>query len=137
MRNLSTHIPVTQVTRFAAALGVAAIVACGTSPAASALAPVATSAPAATAASEATAPSAVTASATLAKVSANNATNEQLIAAFTAAGIPNPSSWALEVQEYRPYDTTDANLAKLRQNLVKYNPAAGVVDKIVATLSLP
>lgn len=72
-----------------------------------------------------------------AKVSANNATNAQLIAAFTAAGIPNPSSWAREVQEYRPYDAGDANLTKLRQNLAKYNPAAGVVDKIVATLSLP
>ncbi len=72
-----------------------------------------------------------------AKVSANNASNAELIAAFTAAGIPNPSSWAREVQEYRPYATNDPNLAKLRQNLAKYNPAAGVVDKIVATLSLP
>jgi hypothetical protein len=80
---------------------------------------------------------AATPSAATAKVSANNATNAQLIAAFTAAGIPNPSNWAREVQEYRPYDTSDANLTKLRQNLVKYNPAAGVVDKIVATLSLP
>jgi hypothetical protein len=73
----------------------------------------------------------------VAKVSANNAGNAELIAAFTAAGIPNPASWAREVQEYRPYETSDTNLAKLRQNLVKYNPAAGVVDKIVATLSLP
>ena len=84
-----------------------------------------------------TTPAAASSSATIAKVSANNATNAQLIAAFTAAGIPNPSSWAREVQEYRPYDTSDANLTKLRQNLVKYNPAAGVVDKVVATLSLP
>ncbi len=82
--------------------------------------------------------SASTASAaTVAKVSANNATNAQHIAAFTAVGIPNPSSWAREVQEYRPYDANDASLTKLRQNLAKYNPAAGVVDKIVATLSLP
>lgn len=72
-----------------------------------------------------------------ARVSANNATNAELIAAFTAAGIPNPSSWAREVQEYRPYAASDTSLAKLRQNLAKYNPAAGVVDKIVATLSLP
>ena len=92
---------------------------------------------AATAAPLASASATATTPASPAKVSANNATNAQLIAAFTAAGIPNPSSWAREVQEYRPYDAGDANLTKLRQNLAKYNPAAGVVDKIVATLSLP
>ena len=48
-----------------------------------------------------------------------------------------PGASAREVDEYRPYSATDANLTKLRQNLAKYNPAPGVVDKIVATLSLP
>ena len=130
----------TQVTRLAATLGLALTVACGSSTTLSGSAAVSAT-PAGVAATAATdtgaGGSGAASTATVAKVSANNATNEQLIAAFTAAGIPNPSSWAREVQEYRPYDTSDANLTKLRQNLVKYNPAAGVVDKIVATLSLP
>ncbi|MBK7330773.1 MAG: hypothetical protein IPI85_17335 [Dehalococcoidia bacterium] len=87
----------------------------------------------------ASATAAATAAATQAttKVSANNATRAQLQAAFEAAGIPNASQWAREVEEYRPYATTDTNMTKLRGELAKYNPAAGVVDKIVATLSLP
>ncbi len=93
--------------------------------------PVATTAAAVVAAPAATA---ATSTGATAKVSANTATNDELIAAFTAAGIPNPSSWAREVQEYRPYASTDTNFQKLRDNLVKYNPAPGVVDKIVATL---
>jgi hypothetical protein len=71
------------------------------------------------------------------KVSANNATVAELTAAFQAAGIANAARWATEVDEYRPYPATDANLPKLRQNLVKYNPGPGVVDSIVAALSLP
>ncbi len=129
--------------RIAAALIAVIITACGaaatsqsaataTGAAATGATEISTVAPASTSATATATPSTATA-----WVSANNATNAQLIAAFTAAGIPNPSSWAREVQEYRPYDTSDANLTKLRQNLVKYNPAAGVVDKIVATLSLP
>lgn len=124
-------------TRIAALLIAMIFTACG-STAASQSAATATGAVAiSTVAPTSASTNATPATSTVAKVSANNATNEQLIAAFTAAGIPNPSSWAREVQEYRPYDTSDANLTKLRQNLVKYNPAAGVVDKIVATLSLP
>lgn len=71
-----------------------------------------------------------------ARVSANNATRAQLQAAFEAAGIPGAAQWAREVEEYRPY-ANDPNFPKLRQELAKYNPAAGVVDKIVAVLSLP
>ena len=125
----------TQVTRAILLCAVCLVVACGGS---SALSGAATVAPAtATATAAITSTAATTSSGSAAKVSANNASNAELIAAFTAAGIPNPSSWAREVQEYRPYDAGDTNLTKLRQNLVKYNPAAGVVDKIVATLSLP
>jgi hypothetical protein len=124
---------VTQVTRAILIGAVCLIVACGGSTVLSGNATVAPATSTATTASAA----ATTSAGSAAKVSANNASNADLIAAFTAAGIPNPSSWAREVQEYRPYDTGDTNLTKLRQNLVKYNPAAGVVDKIVATLSLP
>jgi hypothetical protein len=72
----------------------------------------------------------------VAKVSANNATQAELAAAFQAAGIPSAAQWAKEVVEYRPYPTNDPTIAKLRQNLVKYNPGPGVVDSIVAALSL-
>ncbi len=71
------------------------------------------------------------------KVSANNATVAELTAAFQAAGISSADRWAREVDEYRPYPTTDANMAKLRQELAKYNPGPGVVDAIIATLQLP
>jgi len=128
--------PVTKVTRALAALVLAA--ACGGTSALSGD-PATTNAPpaATTAAAASSAPSGSASSGAVAKVSANKATNAQLIAALTAAGVPNPANWAREVQEYRPYDASDANMTKLRQNLAKYNPAAGVVDKIISTLSLP
>ena len=122
-------------------VAIAAVVACGGSAALSS--PTPTSTVASTTSAAPTPTIAVTASTTpsattsVAKVSANSATIAQLTAAFTAAGIPNPSAWAREVEEYRPYAATDTNMTKLRQNLAKYNPAPGVVDKIVATLSLP
>ncbi len=72
-----------------------------------------------------------------AKVSANNATIPQLTAAFQAAGIPQADRWAREVDEYRPYATTDTTFTKLRGQLAKYNPSADVVTKITATLGLP
>ena len=37
------------------------------------------------------------------KVNANDASVEELAAAFEAAGIPNAARWAHEVEEYRPY----------------------------------
>lgn len=82
-------------------------------------------------------PTAAAASSTPArKVSANSASRTELQAAFQAAGISNPANWAREVEEYRPYPTNDPTFAKLRQNLAKYNPGPGVVDAIIATLSL-
>lgn len=48
----------------------------------------------------------------------------------------NASRWAVEVVEYRPYPTNAPNMAKLRQSPTRYNPAPGVVDQIVASLSL-
>lgn len=70
------------------------------------------------------------------KVSANTATVAQLQQAFQAAGISGASRWAREVEEYRPY-AGDPDFPKLRQELAKYNPGPGVVDRIVATLTLP
>ena len=71
-----------------------------------------------------------------AKVDANTASQSETQQALDTAGVPNPGTWAREVVEYRPYPTTDPTMAKLRQNLAKYNPGPGVVDGIVASLSL-
>ena len=70
------------------------------------------------------------------RVNANTASIAELTAAFSASGIATPDRWAREVDEYRPYPTNDSSFAKLRQELAKYNPAPGVVDQIIATLSL-
>jgi hypothetical protein len=70
------------------------------------------------------------------KVNANTASQAEIAQALTANGVPNGARWAGEVVEYRPYPTDDPTFAKLRQNLAKYNPAPGVVDQIVASLTL-
>lgn len=74
------------------------------------------------------------AAASAGKVSANTASESDIAAALQAAGVSNSQRWAREVVEYRPYDTSDANLTKLRQNLAKYNPGEDTVNKIVSTL---
>jgi DNA uptake protein ComE-like DNA-binding protein len=73
---------------------------------------------------------------TTSKVNANTASRAEIAAALTAANVASADRWAGEVVEYRPYATNDPTFAKLRQNLVKYNPGAGVVDQIVSALSL-
>ena len=70
------------------------------------------------------------------KVNANTASVAELQRAFEAAGISSAARWAREVEEYRPYPTDDPSFAKLRRELAKYNPGPGVVDQIVATLTL-
>ncbi|MEA2717073.1 MAG: hypothetical protein QOI99_1390 [Actinomycetota bacterium] len=105
----------------------------------------ATTAASATTAAAATTPSSPapssaapsTTAAASAKVSANDASRAELQAAFEAAGIASAAQWAREVEEYRPYPTDDPDLAKLRGELAKYNPGPGVVDQIVAALTLP
>jgi hypothetical protein len=49
--------------------------------------------------------------------------------------VSNADRWAEEVVEYRPYPAEDANLTKLRDNLVKYNPGQETTDKIVSALT--
>lgn len=68
------------------------------------------------------------------KVSANTASEDAIAAALKAAGVASPKRWAAEVVEYRPYATDDLSLAKLRENLLKYNPAQGTLDQILSTL---
>jgi hypothetical protein len=71
---------------------------------------------------------------TMPKVSANTASEDVIASALKAAGVASPKRWAAEVVEYRPYPTDDLGLAKLRENLAKYNPAAQTVDQIVSVL---
>ncbi len=69
------------------------------------------------------------------KVNANTASRAEIQATLAAAGVPNAAQWARAVEEYRPYPADDPSWAKLRKELAKYNPAAGVVDQIVAVLT--
>lgn len=99
------------------------------------VAPSAPAAPAAPAATAASAAPGAPAAAPVGKVSATNASEQDILRALTAAGVPTPGRWADEVIEYRPYPANDPNLGKLRQNLAKSNPAPGVIDKIVSALT--
>lgn len=69
------------------------------------------------------------------KVSANTASQEEIVSALAKAGVSNPSRWTGEVVKYRPYPANDPNLGKLRQNLAKSNPGQDTVDKIVSALT--
>ena len=75
--------------------------------------------------------------ATTGKLSANNATVEELEAAFAAAGISNPGVWAHDVEHHRPFPADDTDFAKLRRGLAEHNAAPDVVETIVGLLKLP
>ena len=112
----------------AAALLVVSLTACGGA--------AATATPASTAAEPAAAASTTGGTTAAAgKVSANSATRAQVQAALEAAGVPQAARMAGEVEEYRPYPAGAEGEAKLRKELAKYNIAADVVDKIIATLT--
>ena len=69
------------------------------------------------------------------RVSANSASEEELVAALTRAGVSNPQRWAHEIEEYRPYPAQDPALGKLRAELTKYNPGQETLDRIVSALT--
>ncbi|MDE2867797.1 MAG: hypothetical protein OXR64_04570 [Chloroflexota bacterium] len=75
--------------------------------------------------------------ATAGKLSANNATVEELEAAFAAAGISNPGAWAHDVEHHRPFPADDPDFAKLRRGLADHNAAPEIVETIVGLLKLP
>ena len=80
-------------------------------------------------------PAATTAAAASAgRVSANDASQAELVAALTAAGVPNAERWTQEVLEYRPYSSDDATLQKLQDNLAKYNPDPATLQAILGAL---
>lgn len=95
-------------------------------------APVTTSTPVTTAAPSTSPTSASLDSAT--KVSANAATHAELVTALTAAGVANADRWAGEIEEYRPYDTSDPTLAHLQSELAKYNPDPATLAAILGVL---
>lgn len=111
------------------------VAACGGGAAAT-TAPATTSAPSSTASVEPSSEASVEASADASiKLDANTATQEELAAAFTAAGISNPDKWAREVAEYRPYPN-DPTWAQLRQELGKYNIDPAVLEQIISLLQV-
>ena len=110
-----------------AAVAALAVMACSGAPAT-------TSPPATAAASTAVVSGTATSAAVTARVSANDASQEELVAALTAAGVPNADRWAREIEEYRPYDTSDATLQKLQDNLAKYDPDAATLAGILSAL---
>lgn len=69
------------------------------------------------------------------RVSANSASEDDLVAALGAAGVKNAEKWADEIVEYRPYPSDDTSFAKLRQELAKYNPAPDELDRIISVLT--
>ena len=77
-----------------------------------------------------------TASTTTGKVSANDATVAELTEAFTAAGVTNASRWAQEVDEYRPYESSDTEFGALYDELSKYGIDDETFNKIVSVLEL-
>ena len=68
------------------------------------------------------------------KVSANEASTEEIAAALQAAGVDNADRWADEVTEYRPYPADDPDLTGLRDELEKYDPGQETIDRIVGAL---
>ncbi len=74
------------------------------------------------------------AGAATAKVSANNASADELAAALESVGVQNASRWVREIQEYRPYPTDDPTLQKLQDNLAKYNPDAATLARLLSVL---
>ena len=106
------------------------LAACSSGTAGSSASSVATSAP--TAAGGSASSSASSAAST---VSANTASRDQLVAALTAAGVPNPDRWATEIMEYRPYDASDPTLQHLQDQLAKYNPDPATLRGILSVLT--
>ncbi|MFN8122213.1 MAG: hypothetical protein U0237_07255 [Thermoleophilia bacterium] len=123
------NIPRTPAAAVLAAAAALTFAACG-SDGASSPAPATTATTAVSTAADAT-----TTAATAGKVSANTASTEELVAALEANGVTNADRWAREIEEYRPYDTSDPQLTHLQDELAKYNPDPATVTAIIASLT--
>jgi len=65
---------------------------------------------------------------------ANAASGSDLVACMTAHGVAEPTRWAAEVEEYRPYDDADPTMAKLATNLAKYHITPAELQNVLASL---
>ncbi len=72
--------------------------------------------------------------AAVAAVSANDASFDELVAALDGVGVSPADRWAREIMEYRPYDSEDASLGKLQDELAKYDPSAETLAGILSVL---
>lgn len=73
-------------------------------------------------------------SASAARVSANDASFDELVAALQSVDVSPADRWAREIMEYRPYDPGDPTLAQLQDQLAKYNPSAETLAGILSVL---
>jgi hypothetical protein len=72
--------------------------------------------------------------ATVSQVDPNTASESQIAAAFTAAGVDNANKWAKEVTEYGPY-TPDTISDTLTKELGKYGIDQQTLDTILGVLA--
>jgi hypothetical protein len=68
------------------------------------------------------------------QVDPNTASESQIAAAFTAAGVDNANKWAKEVTEYGPY-TPDTISDTLTKELGKYGIDQQTLDTILGVLA--
>jgi hypothetical protein len=68
------------------------------------------------------------------RVSANDASFDELVAALDSVGVSPSDRWANEIMEYRPYDTADPTLAHLQDELAKYDPSPETLAGILSVL---
>ncbi len=68
-------------------------------------------------------------------VNANTASEAEIAAALSASGIANAEEWAHEIEEYRPYDGTEAGWDTLRGELAKYEATPEIIEQILAVLT--
>ncbi len=70
------------------------------------------------------------------RVSANDASRDEIAAAIATAGVDSADRWAGEVVEYRPY-SSQSDAARLREELAKYGPDDATLDRILSALAIP
>ena len=68
--------------------------------------------------------------------SVNDASEAEIEAFLTAAGIPNAATWAHEIEEYRPYDGSEADWDRLREELSKYGADEATMAKIIEAIGV-
>lgn len=66
---------------------------------------------------------------------ANNASTDDIAKALQAHGVPNADRWAKEIEEYRPYTSSDL-ATKLGQELGKYGVDQLTLANILASLKV-